>query len=189
VLAYAWSARWVGWMPALLAGWAAFALATVPLESFDPSAAVGLAVVTACFLLTERALPRRAEPPTAPAAPPRFDVAIRAGCTALLVLALTALADVLGARLSGMLAAFPVLASVLAAFTHAQAGAAAAAEFLGGLVRGLLSFALFCFVVAVLLPDEGIAIAFLAGTGAALVAHAVAHLATQFPRHRVAPLR
>jgi hypothetical protein len=85
------------------------------------------------------------------------------------------LAGVLGPRLSGMLAAFPVLASVLAAFTQAQAGAVAAADFLRGLVRGLISFALFCFVVAVLLPSAGMAVAFGAATFAALGAHAVGH--------------
>lgn len=189
VLAYAWSARRVGWLPALLAGWAAFVLATIPLESLDPPPAVGLLAVSACFLLTERALPRAAQASSVPPpAPPRFDVAMRALCTAVLVLVLTALADVLGPRLSGMLAAFPVLASVLAAFTHAQAGAAAAADFLRGLVRGLLSFALFCFVVAVLLPDAGIAIAFLAATAAALATHGASHLAGQFPRRQAAPL-
>jgi hypothetical protein len=80
-----------------------------------------------------------------------------------------------------MLAAFPVLASVLAAFTHQQAGAGPAAEFLRGLVRGLLSFALFCFVVAVLLPGAGMAIAFGAATAAALGAHALGHLAAPTP--------
>jgi len=181
VLAYAWSARRVGWLPALLVGWAAFAVATIPLETFEPPVAVGLALVTVCFVLTEVALPRSQAAAVAPP-PPRFDVAVRVACTAALVLTLTALADVLGARLSGMLAAFPVLASVLAGFTHAQAGAAAAADFLRGLVRGLLSFALFCFVVAVLLEDGGVAVAFLAGTAAALAAHAFGHVVAQIPR-------
>jgi len=49
-------------------------------------------------------------------------------------------------------------------------------------VRGLLSFALFCFVVAVLLEDGGVAVAFLAGTAAALAAHAFGHVVAQIPR-------
>jgi len=50
----------------------------------------------------------------------------------------------------------------------------------------LISFALFCFVVAVLLLDTGIAVAFVAGTIAALGAHALGHLATRRTRVGVA---
>jgi hypothetical protein len=174
VLAYAWAARRVGWAQALLAGWGAFAAATVVLDPLRVSDEVALAVVVGAFFLTEAALPRGRGEEVAPHTP-RFDLLLRTVCTAALVLGLTALAGVLGPRLSGMLAAFPVLASVLAAFTQAQAGAVAAADFLRGLVRGLISFALFCFVVAVLLPSAGMAVAFGAATFAALGAHAVGH--------------
>jgi len=174
VLAYAWAARRVGWAQALLAGWAAFAAATLALDPLRVSDEAALAVVVAAFFLTEAALPRGRGEEVAPHTP-RFDLLLRTVCTAALVLGLTALAGVLGPRLSGMLAAFPVLASVLAAFTQAQAGAVAAADFLRGLVRGLISFALFCFVVAVLLPSAGMAVAFGAATFAALGAHAVGH--------------
>ena len=174
VLAYAWAARRVSWLAALVAGWSAFAAATFVLDPLRVPAAAALVMVVAAFVLTEAGLPRSRglefEPRT-----PRFDLALRVVCTAALVLLLTGLAGVLGARLSGLLAAFPVLASVLAGFTHAQAGAAAAADFLRGMVRGLISFALFCFVVAVLLEGAGMAIAFGAATAAALAAHAVGH--------------
>ena len=176
MLAYGWAARRVSWLPALIAGWAAFALATFALEGVALPPLAALLVVVAVFAATEWSLPRGGGAAEAPRAP-RYDVALRAACTAALVLLLTALAETLGARLSGMLAAFPVLASVLAAFTHAQDGPGPAADFLRGLVRGLLSFALFCFVVAVLLPAAGLALTFLAATAAALAAHGVGHLA------------
>jgi hypothetical protein len=91
----------------------------------------------------------------------------------VLVLVLTGLAGTLGPRLSGLLASFPVLATVLAAFTHAQEGPAAAAQLLRGFAMGLVAFAVFCFVVAEMLPSHGIPITFLAGSAAALAAHAV----------------
>jgi hypothetical protein len=175
MLAYAWSALRVSWLPALFAGWVAFAVATFALEGVALGPVAALVVVVLAFVLTEWVLPSGEGPVVEPRTP-RYDLALRAGCTAVLVLTLTALAEPLGARLAGMLAAFPVLASVLAAFTHAQAGAGPAAEFLGGLVRGLLSFALFCFVVAVLLPGAGLFVAFVAATAAALGAHAVGSL-------------
>jgi hypothetical protein len=47
------------------------------------------------------------------------------------------------------------------------------AQFLRGLVTGLVAFAVFCFVVAELLPSAGIAAAFLVASAAALASHAL----------------
>jgi hypothetical protein len=88
--------------------------------------------------------------------------------TAAFVVVLTGVAGALGPELSGLLAAFPVLASVLCAFTHVQEGPDAVADFLRGLVAGLAGFASFCFVVAELLPGAGAFAAFGAGTLVAL---------------------
>jgi uncharacterized membrane protein len=188
VVVYAWAARWTWWLPAVLAGWAAAAVMTFLLEPVAPPAGVSLVVVCAGFALTALVLPRSAAAVPRPA--PRWDVALRAGATAAIVLALTGLAGVLGARLAGMLAAFPVLASVLAAFTHAQDGADATASLLRGMVRGLVSFAVFCFVVAVLVERSGIGVAFAVATAAALVAHAAAGAADRTCVHAPAsPLK
>ena len=151
-------------------------MATLPLQELSLAPFAALALVSAVFLATDLALPRGTGDGDGDPRVPRHDLALRAGCTAALVLVLTALAEPLGARLAGMLAAFPVLASVLAAFTHAQAGAGPAADFLRGLTRGLMSFALFCFVVAVMLPSSGLAASFTTATLAALSAHAAGHL-------------
>ena len=169
VLAYAWTARLTGWVPAIAAGWAATALTTIALDPWAPPLGVSLVAVVAGFALTTWALPR--SEPAARTPPPRWDLPLRAGATAAIVLALTAMAGVLGPRLAGMLAAFPVLASVLAVFTHAQDGAGAAAGLLRGMVRGLVSFAVFCFVVALLVEPAGLGVAFVAATAAALVSH------------------
>ena len=171
VLAYAWAARFVGWLAAVAAGWAAFALATLVLDPLRVPVGAALVLVLGSFALTVALLPGGEE--GARVAAPRFDLVLRVAATAALVLGLTALAGVLGPRLSGLLAAFPVLATVLAAFTHAQEGAAATAQFLRGLVSGLTAFAVFCFVVAELLPGAGLPAAFLAGSAAALISHAV----------------
>src|SRR5438270_164857 len=120
--------------------------------------------------LAARLLPH--DPAEAPAPAPRFDLALRYAATAALVLLLTGLAGALGPRLSGLLATFPVLATVLAAFTHAQAGPAAAAQLLRGFATGLVAFAVFCFAVAELLPSHGIAVSFLLGALLARAAHA-----------------
>ena len=171
VLAYAWTARRTWWLPAVGAGWAATAAATAALDSWTPPPGLALAVVALGFVVTTLALPR-AEP-GARTPPPRWDLAMRAGATAAIVLVLTGLAGVLGAHLAGLLAAFPVLASVLAAFTHAQDGPEAAAGLLGGMVRGLGSFAAFCFVVTVAVEEGGVAATFLVAAAVALISHAL----------------
>lgn len=172
VLAYAWGARLVGWFWAVVLGWAAFGVATFLLDGVSVPAGVGLVVVLASFFLTSAALPRGVA--GVPVAAPQFDLVLRMSATAGLVLVLTAVAGVLGPRLSGLLAAFPVLATVLAAFTHAQDGPAAVAQFLRGLVTGLTAFAVFCFVAAVSLgADWGVAPAFLTASAAALLSHAL----------------
>ncbi len=92
--------------------------------------------------------------------PPSWDLAARAASALVLVLALTSAAAALGPGLSGLLAPFPIIASILAAFTHAQHGASAAQRILRGLVLGFFAFALFCFAVAETVDPLGIAAAF-----------------------------
>jgi hypothetical protein len=171
VLAYGWCARVMGWLPAAAIGWAAFAAGTVLLDQVHPPNWLALALVCSSFALAALLLPRAPAEPASAA--PRFDLLLRAAATAALVLLLTGLAGTLGARLSGLLASFPVLATVLAAFTHAQDGPAAAAQLLRGFATGLVAFAVFCFAVAELLPDHGIAPSFLLSAGIALATHAL----------------
>jgi hypothetical protein len=163
IVAYGWLAQWVRWPLALVGSWAAFALATAALDGILPAPAIALPLVLGAFTVGYLALPR-GERHAAEPATPRWDLAIRVVVTAAFVLLLTGLADALGPTLSGLLAAFPILAAVLCAFTHAQEGAAAVAEFLRGLLAGLGGFAAFCFVVAELLPATGTVAAFAAGT-------------------------
>jgi hypothetical protein len=62
--------------------------------------------------------------PLAADAPPWWDLPARAlaALALVLVLVLTALSGALGPHLSGLLAPFPILTSVLAVFTHAHGG-------------------------------------------------------------------
>jgi hypothetical protein len=170
MLTYGWCARVMRWPPTAALGWAVFVGASLLLDGVDPPNWLSLVLVCSSFAAAALLLPRApAEPPTAA---PRFDLALRAGATAVLVLVLTGLAGSLGPHLSGLLASFPVLATVLAAFTHAQDGPAAAAQLLRGFAIGLVAFAVFCFCVAELLPDHGVAVTFLVSAALALAAHA-----------------
>ncbi len=147
------------WGASMLAGWLAFAArdGAVQRASRSPRpAALALAVAGA------RGRPRGAAAPAArcrlPGDPlPTWDLPLRAACALALVLTLTAIAGWLGPQLSGLLAPFPIIATVLATFTHAQRGVDETLRLLRGLVSGFGAFALFCFTLAVSLRSLGIA--------------------------------
>src|SRR5438552_17009317 len=82
-----------------------------------------------------------------------------------LVVVLTSAAPVLGPRLVGLLAPFPLYGTVLAVFAQRLQGPGPAVGVLRGLLLGLFAFAWFFVVLALLLPN-GIAFAF----GSAIVA-------------------
>jgi hypothetical protein len=167
IVAYAWFARRLSWLPTLFLSWALFAAATAALNGVSLPAEVALPLVLGSFAAGYAVMPR-AHPREAPAPAPRWDLAWRVTATAAFVIVLTAVAGALGPQLSGLLAAFPVLASVLAAFIHAQDGAGPVADFLRGLLSGLAGFAVFCFVVALAIPGLGAVAAFGLATLAAL---------------------
>ena len=87
------------------------------------------------------------------------------------VLTVTGLAQVLGPHLSGLLAPFPIFATILSVFTHHAQGAAAAGKLLRGVVLGSFSFAGFFLVVALLLQPAGIVLTFLCASLVTLAIH------------------
>jgi hypothetical protein len=74
----------------------------------------------------------------------------------------------LGARLAGLLAPFPLYATILAAFAHQLQDPVAANGVFRGLLLGLFAFAGFFLVLAGLIERAGIGPAFGAATLAAL---------------------
>jgi hypothetical protein len=92
------------------------------------------------------------------------------GATAL-VLLLTAGATLLGGRLSGLLATFPLYGGVLAAFAH-RGDALAAVVVLRGFLLGLFAFVAFFLAVGALVRPAGVAAAFGTAVAAALAVQA-----------------
>jgi hypothetical protein len=92
------------------------------------------------------------------------------------VLALTGVSGALGPHLSGLLAPFPVITSVLAFFTHAHGGFAQVVILLRNFLFGFYGFAAFCFVLAVALPALASAAAFGLAAAAALAVQAMTFL-------------
>jgi len=176
VVVYGRVAPAAGPVPSVLGGWASFLLAVAVLRPVQPPAALSLAFVAACFALGLRLLPPASSPLPAVAAPPWWDLPARALAALGLVVTLTAVSGALGPHLSGLLAPFPIITSVLAVFTHAHGGVAQVGVLLRSFLIGFYGFAAFCFVLAVTLPALSTAAGFGLATAVALAVQATIFL-------------
>lgn len=178
----------VSWPVSLTAGWAFAAAAAALASTVEASLTGALAIAVASLALAHRGL----APGLLQASrldPPRGDLAVRMALTSLLVASLAAAGGWLGPTASGVLVALPVLACVLAGFTHAHHGGAASSQLLRGMLSGMAGFVIFCALVAGLVDHAGVAATFVAATGAALAFQAaVAWRVTRPRRGRPAEL-
>ncbi|HYE94252.1 MAG TPA: hypothetical protein VEA38_24675 [Terriglobales bacterium] len=167
-VAYVWTARDAGWAASLAAATLAFALAGALLQ-WAPLGLVPITVTAAAALVVSLAAVRAKAAAPVPAPPPAWDLPLRMVLATGLVLAITESAAVLGPRLSGILATFPVYAAILTVFAH-RADRTAAPQVLRGLLLGLFAFGAFFVVLALTIERLGVAAAFsLAGAAALLI--------------------
>lgn len=168
-LIFAYLSRRHSWLPTLTIAWIAVLLVDLVLSRVRVPAAVAL-LLALLALHGAGALLRRLDQQPPPLLPtPWWDLPARAIATALLVVLVTGLATALGPELTGALAPFPIALSVVCAFTTAQGGHAGVLALLRGIVPGLDGFALFCFLVAVLINRVGGIAAFGIATAAAVI--------------------
>lgn len=188
VVVYGRVAVTAGPVPSVLRGWTAFLLGVTVLSLVEPPPALSLVFVGACFALGLRLLPPGPASPPAAARPPWWDLPARALAALGLVLVLTAVSGALGSHLSGLLAPFPIITSVLAVFTQAHGGVAQVGVLLRNFLIGFYGFAAFCFVLAVALPSLSTAAAFGLATAAALAVQATTLLLRSHPARGLSPL-
>jgi hypothetical protein len=194
-LVYGRAARRSGWPASLGLAWAAAGATGLAVSVADAGPIASLAAAAASLALAHRFLSGAREPAAAgpveppiaaaPAGPPvaspaqaiaapRWDLPARMVLTAALVVSLTWAAGRLGPVAGGVLAALPVLASILAVFTHARLGADAVTALLRGMLAGMAGFVCFCALVAALAEAAGTATAFAAAAVSALAVQAMA---------------
>lgn len=167
-LAYAWCASKLSWQLSLAGAFAAYALAVTGLSWWAPGMALSAAAVLAALALAPRLFPALRETPAGTAGRPS-DLHLRMIAGAVLVLFVTTFSTTLGPQLSGILAMFPVMSSVLTVFSHRHSGAAFAVKLLRGTVLGYYAFASFCIVVSLALGAWPLGAAFLGALCCALV--------------------
>jgi hypothetical protein len=145
----------------------AYALAVLVLQAVTLPLWIGFVVVLLALLAAPRLF--GPAPTQAGSGKPANDLPWRMLAGAALSLSVTYAAASLGPRLSGLFAMFPVMSTVLVGFSHRASGPGFAVALLRGMVNGYHAFAVFCLVLSLLLPVQGIGTAFLAATAAALV--------------------
>jgi hypothetical protein len=161
--------RW-SWPASLAVGWLCAAAVGAVVSTAGTGLALGLVIAIGSLTVAYRGLPATGVTVGAPRQS-HADLALRMGLTAALILGLGAAAEHLGPAPGGVLAALPVLASILAAFTHARSGGPAAAELLRGMLRGMAGFVVFCAVIGALVVPAGVAAAFALAVAGTLAVH------------------
>jgi len=147
---------------------AAVLLARLPLST---------AVSLALSLLTLFAAPRlfpRAQAKWGSRPLPASELLLRMAAGAAMVLGVTAAAEALGSVWTGLLAAFPVMSTVLAVFSHRANGPGFVVALLRSMIGGFYAYIAYCLAVAALLETWGVAATFTAAVAAAVIVQGAA---------------
>lgn len=155
----------VHWFGCLLGGWTGYLGTTFFFQQVTPPLVVTYLLVIAflafaSWLMSAGKNRSQAGKAVRAIVAPRYELAWRMLIATAFVVGLTASADFLGARLSGLLAPFPIFASILAAFTHHLQGPKPARVLLQGTVIGAFTFATFFLCFGGLVEPGGPAVAF-----------------------------
>src|SRR5262245_55556068 len=155
MLAYGFVSTFARWPASVAAGGVAFAGSALAIKDVALTLPEAAAVASATLLVTYLLLPRP-RGPTMTSLLPWWDIPARMLSTCALVTAILVSADFLGARLSGIVSTYPVVTTVICAFTHQQWGRDAVRRILRGLTLSLLVFVVFFLSLGTSLPTLGL---------------------------------
>lgn len=158
-LVYAWASLGAPWWASLGASWASFVITSLTLNSLPWPPPLAFVAAVASFFMVRALLPAARGAPLARERS-TWDLPLRVLASVVVLLLLTSVAEWLGPTRSGAFTAFPSALGILLAFTHAQQGSPGVIRFLHGFLPGMWSFALFCFVLALVVVPLGTAMAF-----------------------------
>jgi len=168
LLAYVNVARSAPWPVSLAAAFLAFAATGYAISGLELSlwvaAASGAASLCAAYLV----MPRATDSGHLRFLP-WWDIPMRMLATAVLVALVTLSTDLLGPELSGIVATYPVILSVIGSFTHAQWGWPAVVLLARGISLSLLSFVVFFLVLGLSVTAAGLTWSYVLATAAALL--------------------
>lgn len=158
-IAYAWASMRLGIAGSMALALLAYALTVAGLQLVELAPVQGFLLVVCLLAIAPALFPKIGN--AAPATARRGkDLPLRMAAGALLSMSVSLGAAALGPRLSGFLAMFPVMSTILTGFSHRASGRAFAVSLLLGMVRGYYAFAAFCLVLSLGLREGALAITF-----------------------------
>ena len=166
-LAYIAVARWASWPASLAAASSAYVTAGLATSGLRPTLWLAGGLGAASLLGALLVLPRAVAPP-APWQLPWWDIPMRMLATGALVALITLSADKLGPQFSGIVATYPVILTVVGAFTHYRWGWPAVVQLARGITLSLLSFVAFFLVVGSIVAGRGLVTSYVVAATASL---------------------
>lgn len=169
-ITYAWAALRLRWGVALSVSLLAYLAAGLALVSAALPFATVVVMIVIAVVLVPRSFPRLNQPIGAS----KFsglEIVARMIAGGVLTVTVTQLSPVMGPKFSGLLAVFPVMGIVLAAFSHRASGKVFTIHLLRGMVSGFYAFTAFCLTIALGVPVIGIAVGFLLALAFSLTVH------------------
>lgn len=163
----------LGWPVALGGACTAFAVVASTLQwSGITQTSLFIAAIVAMMLVLH--LTPKEAVASSKLASPWWDLPARMILIAGLVVGVTLIAPYIGPGVSGVLASFPFIATILAVFAHRMIGDIAAQQVLRGMVSGLLGFAVFFYVLSLTLTRATLFVAYSTAVVCALTVQAFA---------------
>jgi hypothetical protein len=172
-LGYAWTAMRTAWYLALVTALVCWLVPGVLLVHAALSLAWTVALLVIGIVSVPFLLPRAGEPGRG-ARTSNAELATRMAAGGLMTLLVTRLSPLLGPDYSGLLAVFPVMGIVLAAFSHRASGNLYTIRLLRGMASGFYAFTSFCLGVALVVPRLGVAAGFAVALVFSLAVHCCA---------------
>ena len=156
VLAYAKASNTRGALFSFISGTIAFSLSTLILSQLHISPLVSFIFVIMVITFSLRIQKdKRSNETRSKSISLKWDLALRMIIAILVVFLITESAPIVGAHIAGLLSPYPILAAILAVFSHLGQGPVAARASLRGLLVGLFTPTIFFFIVVILITHIG----------------------------------
>lgn len=178
-LAYSWLAIKNNWFVSIAGSIFCYGLVTLFMQNIILPLWINFSIVIAFIIVGLLWMPNTKLPELSENTPGKWDLPGRIIIGTSFIFGLTAIAPLIGPRLTGLLSTIPLYTAILAIFAHRLQGPAAAASLLRGLLFGLFGFSGFYLVLSLFLNQSRQADPFNGGIAAAFIAAVLTALLIQ----------
>ncbi|MEI6288788.1 MAG: hypothetical protein WCP19_00010 [Chloroflexota bacterium] len=183
-LVYSWLAIYFNWAVSITGSIFFYGLVTILMQNVILPLWIIFSLVVIFIFIGLQLMPKKTQLMVRESTPGKWDLPVRIFIGTSFIFGLTAIAPLIGPRLTGLLSTIPLYTAILAIFAHRLQGAAGAASLLRGLLFGLFGFSGFYLVLSLFLDpgrqvtpiNGGIAAAFFAAVVTALLIQGLSFL-------------